>query len=165
VLGFCSSHEDVKNTRKAYGGTAVVYEIEPYVGVGPIRFGMTREQVHATIVGERKPTLHRGREKPGDFFPALELFVDYRAPGICEFVEFALSSPLSPTLQNQAFLGQSYRVARAWFEASDPDLETHGAGLISKRFGIALYAGSAEKEPDEPVEAVAVFEKGYYDQP
>jgi hypothetical protein len=98
----------------------MIYGIEPYVGVGPIRLGMTR-------------------------------------------VEFA--GPLSPTFQNQTFLGQPYRLARAWFEARDPDLETDGAGLTSKRFGIALYAGSAEKEPDEPVEAIAVFEKGYYDQP
>lgn len=143
----------------------MIYEIEPYVGVGPIRLGMTREEIHTTIVEERELTMHRGREKPGDFFPALGLFVDYRAPGICELVEFALSDPLSPTFQNQAFLSQSYRLARAWFEASDPDLETDGAGLISKRFGIALYAGSAEKEPDESVEAVAVFEKGYYDRP
>jgi hypothetical protein len=142
----------------------MIYEIEPYVGVGPIRLGMTREEVHTTILEQRKPTMHRGREKPGDFFPALGLFVDYRAPGSCEFVEFALSSPVSPTLHNQAFLGQAYRLARAWFEAADPDLETDGAGLISRRFGIALYAGSAEKEPDEPVEAVAVFEKDYYDQ-
>lgn len=143
----------------------MIYEIEPYVGIGPIRLGMTREEVHTTIVEEREPALHRGREKPGDFFPALGLFVDYRAPGVCEFVEFVLSGPLSPTFQNQTFLGRSYRLARAWFETYDPDLETDEAGLISKRFGIALYAGSAEKEPDEPVEAVAVFEEGYYDQP
>ena len=141
----------------------MIYGIEPYVGVGPIRLGMTREEVHTVILEERAPAMHRGREKPGDFFPTLGLFVDYRAPGVCEFVEFA--GPLSPTFQNQTFLGQPYRLARAWFEARDPDLETDGAGLTSKRFGIALYAGSAEKEPDEPVEAIAVFEKGYYDQP
>ena len=143
----------------------MIYEIAPYVGVGPIRLGMTREEVHATIVEEPKPAPHRGREKPGDFFPALALSVDYRAPSTCEFVEFALTSPLVPTFQNQAFLGQPYRVARALFEAADPDLETDGAGLISRRFGIALYAGSAAKEPDWPVEALAVFAKGYYDQP
>lgn len=141
----------------------MIYRIEPYVGVGPIRLGMTREEVQTMIVAPREPAMHRGREKPGDFFPTLGIFVDYRAPGVCEFVEFARDSPCSPTLQGQVFLGQPYRVARAWFEAYDPDLETGGAGLISRQFGIALYASAAEKVPDESVEAVAVFEKGYYD--
>jgi hypothetical protein len=144
--------------------SGMIYEIEPYVGVGPIRLGMTRQEVHATILEERKPT-RRGDEKPGDYFPTLSLFVDYDAPGICVFVEFAWDSPLVPTFQNQVFLGQPYRVARAWFEAADPDIDTDGAGLISRRFGIALYAGSAEKEPDEPVEALSVFVKGYYARP
>lgn len=125
----------------------MIYEIEPYVRVGPIRLGMTRDEVYTTFGEERTPTLHCGGEKPGGFFPALRHFVDYRAPGICEFVEFTRSSLLLPTLQNHAFLGQFYRLARAWFEAADPDLETDGAGLISRRFGIALYAGAQQKTP------------------
>lgn len=138
------------------------YEIEPYVGVGTIRLGMTREDIRMLNLAERELAMRRGREKPGDYFPTLGLFVDYRAPGACEFVEFF--GPLSPTFQDQSFLGQPYRLVRAWFESHDPNCETDGAGLISKRFGIALYAGSAEKQPDEPVEAVAIFEEGYYDQ-
>jgi hypothetical protein len=145
------------------GVPEISYEIEPYVGVGPIRLGMTREEVRSLIEAERKPALHRGADKPGNWFPTLGLFVDYRAPGACEFLEFV--GPLSPTFQGQTILGQPYRQARGWFEAADPGCEMDGAGLISKRFGIALYAGSAEKEPDWPVEAVALFERGYYDRP
>lgn len=143
---------------------SIIYEIEPYRGVGPIRLGMTREEVHPLFVEKREPARHRGKEKPGDFFPTLWFFVDYRAPGVCDFVEFALESPIAPTFHNQNFLGQPYRLARAWFEAHDPELETNGAGLISKRSGIALYAPAAEEEPDETVESVAIFEKGYYDR-
>jgi hypothetical protein len=141
----------------------MIYEIEPYVGVGPIRLGMTREEVHRHIVQDRHPTMNRGRDTPGDYFPALGLFADYRTPGVCEFVEFG--GPLLPVLHGQSFLGQPYRQARAWFEANDPDCETDGAGLTSKRFGIALYASSAEKRPDGPIEGVAVFEEGYYGRP
>lgn len=141
----------------------MIYEIEPYAGVGPIRLGMSREEIHAILEAERKPTQYRGSEKPGDFFPSLGLFVDYRVPGACEFVEFATYGPLSPTFQGQVFLGQPYQLARAWFESNDPDLETNGSGLISKRFGIALYARAAEQELDEPVEGIAIFEMGYYD--
>jgi hypothetical protein len=88
-------------------------------------------------------------------------FIDYRSPGVCDFVE--CGSPLTLTFQGETFLRRPFRAVRAWFAARDPDLEMNGAGLISKRFGIALYAPSAEKEPDEPVEAVAAFERGYYD--
>ena len=141
----------------------MTYRIEPYVGVGPIRLGMTREEIQTMLGAPPEPAMHRGSEPPGDYFPSLGLFVDYRAPGVCEFVEVVRDSPCSPTLHGQVFLGQPYRVARAWFETHDPDLETDGTGLISKQFGMALYASSAEKAPDEPVEAVAVFEQGYYD--
>lgn len=140
-----------------------MYEIEPYVGVGPIRLGMSREEIHTLGFDEPEPMADRGEEAPGDYFPTLGLYVDYRTPGVCEFVEFA--GPLSPLFQQQTFLGFPYRLAKAWFEAHDPDLETDGAGLTSRRFGIALYAESAEKEPDSPVEAIAVFEKGYYNRP
>lgn len=138
------------------------YEIEPYAGVGPIRLGMSREEIHALLVEGRQPT-QRGSERPGDFFPTLGVFVDYRAPGACEFVEFAKYSPLSPTFQGKSFLDQPFRQVRAWLERYDPDVETDGAGCVSKRLGIALYARAAEKEPDDPVEGVAVFEQGYYD--
>ena len=107
------------------------YEIEPYEGVGPIRLGMTREEVHALILAERKPALHRGAEKPGDWFPTLGLFVDYRAPGVCEFLEFV--GPLAPTFQGQTFLGQPYRQARGWFEAADPACELEVNGGIDER--------------------------------
>lgn len=140
----------------------MAYEIEPYVGVGPIRLGMTRKEIHTLDLEEPESIMDRGRETPGDYFPTLGFYVDYRAPDVCEFVEFA--GPLSPTFHQRTFLGQPYRLARAWFEAHDPDLETDGTGLTSRRFGVALYAESAEKEPDKLVEAIAVFEKGYYDQ-
>lgn len=138
------------------------YEIEPYSGVGPIRLGMTRNEVHRVIAAERREAAHRGSDPPGDYFPHLGLFVDYRPPGVCDFVE--CGGPLALTFQGMTFLGQPYRTARAWFAARDPDLETDGAGLTSKRFGIALYAPGAEKDPDDPVEGVAIFERGYYDR-
>lgn len=137
------------------------FEIESYVSVGPIRFGMSREEVRLAVVAERLEVMHRSTEKPGDYFPTWGLFVDYRPQAVCEFVECA--GPLILTFQGQAFLGQPYRKARIWFAARDPKLETDGAGLISRRFGIALYARSAEKDPDEPVESIAAFERGYYD--
>lgn len=139
------------------------WKIEPYVSVGPIRLGMAREEIKMLINDARKLTTQRGSQKPGDYFPALGLFVDYRAPGVCEFVE--LGGPLSPSFQGQTFLGQPQWQAQAWFAWCDPELETDGASLISRRFGVALYSRAAEKAPDWPVESVAIFERGYYDRP
>lgn len=126
------------------------YEIEPYVGVGPIRFGMTRKEIGAVLSAERQDAPKRGTDKPGDYYPTLGLFIDYRFPGVCGFIE--CGGPLLFTFQGQAFLGPPYGTARAWLALRDPGLETDGAGLISRHFGIALYAPLAEAEPEEPVE-------------
>ena len=153
----------------------MIYEIEPYEGIGPIRLGMTREEIHAIFSEEddRKPMMDRGSEKPGDYFPPLGLFVDYRAPGACEFVSmfgppptFFTRGPSSfqgpiflPTFQGRTLLGRPYRQTLAWLKRRDPGTNNKG---ISLRFGIALYNGSVDGHLNR-VEAVSIFTEGYYD--
>lgn len=72
--------------------------------------------------------------------------------------------PAFPTLDGDALLGRPYRELEAKFAARDPSLTRHDAGFISPKFGVAVYAPSAEKEPDDPVEGVTAFAKGYYDR-
>jgi hypothetical protein len=144
------------------------YEIEPYVGVGPIRLGMTKEEIHTIILEERELT-KKGGDIPADYFPTLGLFVHYRAPGVCAFVEM-FGPPISPysafqdstffpSFQGKTFLGRPYRQVRGWFKRRDPDI-TEG---ISRRFGIAIYDGIVGGRLNR-VESVSIFEKGYYEE-
>jgi hypothetical protein len=88
--------------------------------------------------------------------------VDYRAPGVCEFIESG--GPLTLTIEGVSFLEQPYDIARAWFAARDPEVDESGTGLTSRRFGIALYAPEVAKNQAARVEGVAVFERGYYER-
>lgn len=138
-------------------------EIEPYVGVGPIRLGMTRDEVRCVlpVPAERfqkfrdAPPLYRVRNP--------SLMVHYDANDICEAVELAL--PGSPTLLGRELLGQSFEALRDWFEQQDPDIGVDGDGLISKKLGVSLYAPASSGKPHPPVEGVIVFRRGYYEAP
>jgi len=153
-----------------------LYEIEPYEGIGPIRLGMTREEIRAIFLEEdRKPaTMKRGSDKqPADYYPTLGLFVYYRAPGVCEFVQmfgppptFFTRGPSSfqgpiflPTFQGRTLLGRPYRQTLAWLRKRDPATTEDG---LSLHLGMALYNGSVDGHLNR-VESVSIFVKGYYD--
>ncbi len=144
------------------------WEVEPHSGVGPIRFGMTRDEVRQAV-GTEVREFRRWKEKvASDYFESLGIFVYYRPPGLCEAVKFARRSIIkgatAPVFATETFLGKPYRTMRQWFEERDPLLVTDGAGLTSRALGMGLYAASAEKSPDEPVESLIVFETGYYER-
>jgi hypothetical protein len=148
------------------------YEIEPYVGVGPIRLGMTREEIHTALL-EQPELTNKGDAIPADYYRTLGLFVRYRTPGICEFVEMFGPPPtfftrgpsgfqepiFLPTFQGRTLLGRPYRQTLAWLRRRDPTTIDEG---ISLRFGIALYNGSVDGHLNW-VESVSIFTRGYYD--
>lgn len=135
------------------------YEIRPYAGVGKIDFTMTPAEVRKVLHTKVKAS-KKGGEIPSDFFEDLGIFVDYRTPGICEAVEFA--GPASPTLQGRQLIGKSYRSISEWIKKLDPDVLLEDAGLKSHKFGFGLYAPSANKNPELPIEGVIVFDRYYY---
>jgi hypothetical protein len=137
----------------------MTYEIRAYAGVGKIDFGMTTAEVRKVLASKVKPS-KKGGEIPSDFFEELGIFVDYRPPDICEAVEFA--GPASPTFRGRQLLGKPFRSISDWIKDLDPDVVSDEAGLRSNKFGFGIYAPSANKNPDLPVEGVIVFDKEYY---
>lgn len=137
------------------------FDIRPYEGVGPVKLGMTREEVRAAVGAPfeefRKSA---GDELPTDAFDTVGLHVYYKRPGVCEAVE--LASPAVPVLEEQFLLRQPYAQLRRWFESRDESVETDDSGLTSFRYGVGLYAPAAGSNPAGPAEGVIVFEKGYY---
>lgn len=136
--------------------------IQPYIGIGAIRFGMTRQQVRQVINQPVESFLrHSTDELPTDYFENLGLYVEYKNEGICQAVEMA--KPANPIWRGQAFLNLSFAEVKAWFETIDPRLEIDDTGLISYQFGIGIYAPDCEEMPEKTVEGLIVFEQGYYD--
>lgn len=136
------------------------YEIKPHLGVGKITFNMTRAEVRRILDADVKPSKKSSGETPSDFFEELGIFVDYRTPDTCTAVEFA--GPASPTFKGRKLLKEPYRTTSDWIKQLDPDVVLEDAGLKSYKFGFGLYAPSANKNPEFPIEGVIVFDKGYY---
>ncbi|HYP52823.1 MAG TPA: hypothetical protein VEQ42_04750 [Pyrinomonadaceae bacterium] len=137
------------------------FEIRPHEGVGPVRFGMTREEVRAALA----LPVESFRKSPADemltdAFDAAGLHVYYKKPGLCEAVEMA--APAEPVLEGRELLGRPFGESRRWFESQDESAEADESGLTSFGYGVGLYAPEAESNPAAPPEGVIVFEKGYY---
>lgn len=136
--------------------------IEPYVGVGPIRLGMTRAQVRALVPSPAHEFMLSPQSPSAtDAFNELAIHVEYSALDVCEAVE--MSSPASPTLFGRSLIGEDFEKAASWLRELDPALEIDRAGLISKALGIGLFAEAGPDEPHEPVRAVIVFRRNYYE--
>ena len=73
----------------------IEYEIVPHVGVEPIRFGMTREEVHAEF-GLPEFTSRDNREEFMNGF-----MVDFNAGGAVEFIELAKSYQFRALFNNR----------------------------------------------------------------
>jgi hypothetical protein len=74
-----------------------------------------------------------------------------------------MATPSRPTLFGKELLGIPFSEAKAFMMGLDDGLKVDDAGLTSHRFGVGLYAPYAQKNPEEPVESIIIFAKGYYD--
>lgn len=137
-------------------------EIYPHVGVGPIAFGMTREDVRRAV-GQAARTFLKGPYAtiPMDSFDNLGIHVSYKKPETCNAIE--LVSAANPTFQGQRLMERPFDQLRQWFETIDDNVVFDDSGFTSFKYGIGLYAPSWKERPPDPVEAVIIFEKGYYD--
>ena len=140
------------------------FEITPYVGVGPITFGMTRAEVRGRLAApvesfRKTPT----SATPADAFDTLGIHIHYDLDDCCEAVEFGqLLAVLR--FRGQSLLGQPFVEIERWLRAIDPEVRSDSSGLTSLTFGFGLYVPSASDDPQSLVEGVIVFRRGYYDQ-
>jgi len=134
--------------------------IEPYVGAGKILLGMTSKQIqNELVIKPEKFKKFEDDEFDTDDFKYCHVY--YKKPGVCEAIEFFGEAKV--IINNETILGKSYTEIKDMFEAIDDSIDFDATGLTSFKYGVGVYAPFAEDEPDEPVESVIVFEKGYYD--
>ncbi|NJM55312.1 MAG: hypothetical protein HC841_04820, partial [Verrucomicrobiae bacterium] len=95
------------------------------------------------------------------YYKKNSIMVDFDDAGSPKAFQF--SAPYDPRYDNVSFIGVPYSKVLEWFKANDDNLKKDGAGCFSNKLGIGVYAGSAEKAPEEPVQAIIVFRRGYYE--
>lgn len=140
----------------------VKLEVEPYQGMAGVQFGMSREQVrHVLDSSVRAFKKTATDELDTDAFDELGIQVYYQQPDVCEAIE--LAAPANPTFCGKALIGQPFSELRDWFGSIDPQIQVDETGLTSFEFGLGLYAPFASQSPNASIEAVIIFQQGYYD--
>jgi hypothetical protein len=119
--------------------------ITPDVGVGSIRFGMSKAEVRGAVGAPSRPFRRSPFEdRDAGAFIDLGMFVYYREPGVCAAVEFGGSA--IPTFDGAALLGRPFRAIYEFLVSRDPALEVHATGLTSLQCGIGIYMSSLKED-------------------
>jgi hypothetical protein len=140
---------------------AISDEVISYKGVSGVWLAMTMSQVRAAL-GEPDSSFRKSEDSEylTDAYDRFGMHISYRSPGICDAIE--LFSPATPKFQGQALLDRSFREVWDWMQGIDPSVVVDETGFTSNEFGFGVYAPLAEEAPDDPIESVIVFERGYY---
>ncbi len=134
--------------------------VKPYEGVGPVRFGMSVDEVRRTV-GKKVETYKKAAAlfpdaHPVDAFDEVGMHVFYKPSGRCEAI--MLFPPADPTFRNETLLEMTFIQLLTWFTSMDEDVKQDDVSFISFRFGISIT-----ESPEGLIEAVLVFdEPGYY---
>ncbi len=139
------------------------WEVLPCKGIGPLRFGMSIGQVEEVLGSParilEKPessAIGRGRAVFGS-----DVFANVGRDLICSAYEVAGS--IRVRFLDKLLFDLPFPRLLAWFKVQDPDMKPDDTGLISRTFGVAVYAPHYEFEPERPSDAVAVFSKQLYE--
>jgi hypothetical protein len=115
------------------------YEIETFVGAGPIRFGMTAQEVRKELPGPMRSFKRTTNVVvPSDHFTELGVIVNYEPTGGVSSIEF--SRPSNPTFRGHSFLNETVDQARSFLRLSDPTIEVSSDGVTSHVLGLGFYA-------------------------
>jgi hypothetical protein len=136
--------------------------INPYIGIGDIKLGMSQSQIRNIVNSDFKSfTRNEYSEMPEDYFSNLGILIEYKEPGMCESIQ--LVEPLNPIWRGKQLLNTPFSELDRWFLEIDPDRELNDSGFTSYKYGIGVYAPNYEEEPDWLPESIIVFTRGYYD--
>ena len=144
----------------------VEYEIVPHVGVGPIRLGMTRDEVHV----ELGPPEFTSRDNREEFLSGF--MVDYNSDGLVEFIELAKSREFRALYQGKCLHDMlaadvvSLVRQHGRYDEEDPEL---GYSYCFHDLQLSLWRPTVP-EPDQPEDdpdgryfhAVGIAEDGYF---
>ena len=139
------------------------FEIHPAEGVGPVRFGMTKDNVRSRL-GPPNREFVRGEFTTGVewIYGESEAFVAFDVDGKCESI--MLCHPASAFLDGVDLLGVSGKAAFEAVRRLDADALMEDDALTSRKLGIAVDVadvGTEREEEGGPPNYVLVCRGGY----
>ena len=139
------------------------WSIQSLQSVGPVRFGMSRADVRLATGAPFYEFRKASAVPPIDVFETLLLHAHYDPDDRVEFVEFG-GGKAAPIFRGRNLLATPFGELRDWLRTLDPEIEVDGAGLRSRKLGVALYAPAGEDEPHRLPEGASAFAAGYYER-
>jgi hypothetical protein len=122
---------------------------------------MTRDEVRSVLGRNFKSDFQPTLKVSYDNFPDLSVNVGYKEPFVCNVI--VAFPPARVVFQEHFPLKMRFKKLRRWIESIDDDIDFTD-GIISLSFGIHFCVPNLRKEAtNEPVVAIHVFEKGYFD--
>jgi hypothetical protein len=136
-----------------------IFDIRPFMGVGPIDLGMSRNEVRK-VVGA---PVHTFKKTPvddelTDAFRSLGVHVFYKRPGVCESIEFY--GPANPMFNGVPILGSTLDNISRIFATQNVKVEKRRDAIVAHPLGFGV---AAPKHQNGIISEVIVFENGYYD--
>lgn len=114
------------------------WEIVPNVGIGPVRFGMTRQEVRAALNLEFSEFKRTPSSKPADKFSSLGAFAGLNLS----------DAPVEQLLREVRLIDPRAEIGQKM------------SGFLSRVLGTSIWT---EGERSEPPQSVIAFVDGYYD--
>lgn len=134
------------------------FDIKPYDGAGCLKLRMERVDIRKCFNNQYKEIKKTPLSQSiTDDFGCCHVY--YKINDICEAVEFFEREVM---FNGQKLIGRPYSEVRNFFETIDNSIDFNDAGFTSLKFGVRVFAPFAHDEPDEPVESIIIFERGYY---
>lgn len=134
-------------------------DFEAYAGVGPFRYGQTREETRALIDSDRR-NFKRGRgEPPIDQYVAEGLYLRFDKYDRLAAIECVLPAKL--IVADRDLLGTPYGEVGEWLRSEDPELREYMGEMVSYDLGMAVL--QREAGPTAFCDSVLCFCEGFFD--
>jgi hypothetical protein len=141
------------------------YTIHPFEGVGPIKLGMTPQQVRA-VLGEPDHSFKKFDDDfPTDsYYDNLSIHILYEHPGMCNEIWLFLepddsTSGCNPTFQGYGLKGRTFAELKPWFQKLGTPVRHFDCGCRFLKYGVCLFSSFYSYHSgnvDELVELVSI---------
>ncbi len=138
------------------------FDFIPYSNIGPIRFGMTKNEILLLFPGENYEEFYRGDEDPAPtgVIDRLGIFICYDEAMTCEALEFTQSAEF--IFEGVNLFEQTYANIKNIIGRYDAEFEEDESGFTSYKLGLGCFIID-ETDQDLPPEGIIAFKRGYYD--
>lgn len=131
------------------------FDITPFVGAGPVQFGMTRHAVRQALGAPVEEFMKTpDSQTPTDDFMGLNLHVYYDNQLCCCGIEFFPHA--RATLHSKSIVGRPFSEVMQWLTKLDPSAVLDDSTVTSSLFGLSLYAPDADEDVDSLIQSVYI---------